>query len=73
MTSVYIPHCWICGRTVSPGNSQIDDNDLAVHESCYITKVALARGTMPTERSRREAGVEKGTIPIPNNLNRLRA
>jgi hypothetical protein len=73
MSSVYIPHCWICGRTVSPGNSQIDDNDLAVHESCYVTKVALARGTIPTDRSGRAAGVERDNPNIPNNLNRLRA
>jgi ribosome-binding protein aMBF1 (putative translation factor) len=44
MTTLYIPHCWICGRTVSSGNSQIDESGLAVHESCYVTKVALEKG-----------------------------
>ena len=44
MTTIHIPNCWICGRAVSSGNSKIDDNHLAVHESCYAAKVALEKG-----------------------------
>ncbi len=44
MTTIHIPNCWICGRAVSFGNSQIDENGLVVHESCYVAKVALEKG-----------------------------
>jgi hypothetical protein len=40
MTTMHIPNCWICGRAVSLGNSKIDENHLAVHESCYVAKMA---------------------------------
>ena len=44
MTTIHIPNCWICGRAVSLGNSKIDENGLAMHESCYVAKVALEKG-----------------------------
>jgi hypothetical protein len=44
MTTIHIPNCWICGRAVSLGNCQIDENGLAMHESCYVAKVALEKG-----------------------------
>ena len=44
MTTIHIPNCWICGRAVSLGNSKIDENHLAVHESCYAAKMALEEG-----------------------------
>jgi ribosome-binding protein aMBF1 (putative translation factor) len=44
MTTIPIPNCWICGKTVSLGNSKIDENHLAVHESCYVAKIALEKG-----------------------------
>ena len=46
MTTIHIPNCWICGRAVSSGNSTIDDNHLAVHESCYAAKMALEKGQL---------------------------
>ncbi len=44
MTTIPIPNCWICGKAVSFGNSKIDENHLAVHESCYLAKMALEKG-----------------------------
>ena len=44
MTTIHMPNCWICGRGVSAGNSKIDENGLAVHESCYVAKLALETG-----------------------------
>jgi len=49
MATIHIPNCRICGRVVSFGNSQIDENGLAVHESCYVAKVALeTRQSLPS-------------------------
>ena len=44
MKTIHIPSCWICGRAVSLGDSKIDDNHLAVHESCYGARMALEKG-----------------------------
>jgi ribosome-binding protein aMBF1 (putative translation factor) len=44
MTTIHIPNCWICGRAVSLGDSKIDENHIAVHESCYAAKMALEKG-----------------------------
>jgi len=44
MKTIHIPNCWICGRAVSVGNSKIDENHLAVHESCYVARMALEKG-----------------------------
>lgn len=50
MTTAHMPNCWICGRSVSLGDSQIDENGLAVHESCYVAKLALEKGqSQPSE------------------------
>jgi len=43
MTTIPIPNCWICGKAVSLGNSKIDENNLAVHELCYLVKMALEK------------------------------
>ena len=57
MKTIHFPNCWVCGRAVSFGNSKIDENHLAAHESCYVAKIALER-TIPTGHSRKV-----GTIP----------
>jgi hypothetical protein len=41
--TIHIPNCWICGRVVSLGNSKIDENHLAAHESCYVVKMGLEK------------------------------
>lgn len=53
MTTTHIPNCWICGRGVSVGDSKIDENGLAVHESCYVAKLALEKGqSQPSETAK---------------------
>ena len=47
MTTIHTPNCWICGRAVSLGDSKIDENHLAVHESCYAAKMALEKEQSP--------------------------
>jgi hypothetical protein len=44
MTAIQMPNCWICGRSVSARESEIDKNGFVVHESCYIAKLALEMG-----------------------------
>ena len=44
MTTTHMPNCWICGRSVLVGDSKIDENGFAVHESCYVAKLALEEG-----------------------------
>ena len=66
MTTTHIPNCWICGKTVSLGNSKIDENHLAVHESCYAAKMALEKGqsqasTVAEERPSQPSAPEKPT------------
>jgi hypothetical protein len=56
MTTIFIPHCWICGKAVSTGNSQIDEKALSVHESCYATKIALEQAqSQPSTALKRTA------------------
>ena len=50
MTTIHIPNCRICGRAVSSGDSTIDENHLAVHESCYAAKMALEKGQSQPSR-----------------------
>jgi len=33
--------CWICGKTVNLNDCKTDEHGLAVHEQCYVTRVAL--------------------------------
>ena len=47
MKTIHIPNCWICGRAVSLGNSKIDENHLAVHESCYVAKKGRSQPSTP--------------------------
>lgn len=44
MTTTNQPNCWICGRSVSVGDSKIDENGSAVHEICGVAKLALEEG-----------------------------
>ena len=39
--------CWICGRAVSLESCKIDELGNAVHEMCYVAKVALAQAVQP--------------------------
>ena len=41
---ISMPNCWICGRNVSVRESNIDENGFAVHEACYVAKLALEEG-----------------------------
>jgi hypothetical protein len=44
MTTIQVPTCWICGRPVSKENRKIDEYGFAMHEACYVVKVALEKG-----------------------------
>jgi len=33
--------CWICGRAVVLENCQTDERGFAVHEACYLARLAL--------------------------------
>ena len=44
MKTIHFPNCWQCCRAVSLGNSKIDDNHMAAHESRYVAKMALEKG-----------------------------
>lgn len=35
--------CWICGRAVTLGDCKVDEHGLAVHEFCYVAKVAAKK------------------------------
>ena len=35
--------CWICGRAVRVNSSKTDEHGCAVHEQCYVAKVALVK------------------------------
>jgi hypothetical protein len=61
MTTTHIPCCWICGRPVSLGNSRIDENHLAVHESCYVAKMALEKGQSQTSAVAKEVPSQPST------------
>ena len=34
--------CWICGRAVRLDTCKTDEHGCAVHEQCYVAKIALA-------------------------------
>jgi hypothetical protein len=42
--------CWICGKPVSLENCKVDEHGLAVHEECYLAKVA--------SKSKKSQGIE---------------
>jgi hypothetical protein len=57
------PHsCWICGNEVDLKTCYTDENGAAVHENCYLVKLALATESMkliirkPAIRIRRTDG-----------------
>ena len=37
--------CWICGKPVEVESCKIDEHGQAMHEDCYIAKLALDRET----------------------------
>jgi ribosome-binding protein aMBF1 (putative translation factor) len=51
--------CWICGNEVDLKTCNIDECGMAVHEDCYLVKVAFAAESMrltarkPAHRVRR--------------------
>ena len=61
MKTTHIPNCWICGRAVSLGNSRIDENHLAVHESCYVAKMALEKGQSQPSTVAKEGQSQRST------------
>jgi hypothetical protein len=66
MTTIHIPSCWICGRPVSLGNSRIDENHLAVHESCYAAKMALEKGQCQPSAVAKKVPSQPGTPQKPS-------
>jgi hypothetical protein len=38
--------CWICGREVPLENCKTDEQGFAVHDVCYVARVALANESM---------------------------
>jgi hypothetical protein len=38
-----ITFCWICGKAVTLEQCKVDEHGLAVHEECYVARVALER------------------------------
>jgi hypothetical protein len=41
------PHsCWICGNEVDLKTCYTDENGAAVHENCFLVKLALAAESM---------------------------
>ena len=36
-------YCWICGNAVDLKTCKTDEHGMAVHEECYLTKVALGK------------------------------
>ena len=65
MTTIHTPNCWICGRPVSLGNSKIDENQLAVHESCYVAKMALEKGQSQASTVAKEGPSQPSTPQKP--------
>jgi hypothetical protein len=45
--------CWICGKAVTLEDCKVDEYGMAVHEDCYVAKLALNGGRPPiSARSR---------------------
>ena len=65
MTTIHTPNCWICGRAVSLGNSNIDDNHLAAHASCYVAKMALEKGQSQPSTVAKEGPSQRSTPQEP--------
>jgi hypothetical protein len=51
--------CWICGHAVSLETCKTDEHGEAVHEECYVARLALenasARRVAQSEQARQEA------------------
>lgn len=41
----FICICWICGKNVDLNSCKIDEYGEAVHEACYVARIALENGT----------------------------
>ena len=39
----HISLCWICGHAVDLETCKTDEYGMAVHENCYVLKLALAK------------------------------
>ena len=53
MTSLEpIPTCWICGKPAPLESCKIDEHGLAVHENCYVTRLALEMAQPPIAGNR---------------------
>jgi hypothetical protein len=44
--------CWICGKAVPLEECKVDEHGLAVHEKCYVAKLAL-EAPLPRSPGRR--------------------
>jgi hypothetical protein len=66
MTTIDLPKCWICGRAVSSGNSKIDENHLAAHESCYVAKMSLEKGQSQPSTVAKEVPSQPSTPQKPS-------
>ena len=58
--TIHIRKCWICGRSVSVRESKIDENGFAVHEQCYVAKLALEEGSSQVSEAARVLQKFKG-------------
>lgn len=43
MTTQIIHLCWVCGKPVDVATCKTDEYGEAVHETCYIVRLALER------------------------------
>jgi hypothetical protein len=41
--------CWICGKPVSLQMSKTDEHGNAVHESCQVLRLSLAKAPQPVK------------------------
>jgi len=44
--------CWICGHAVPLEECKIDEHGLAVHDKCYVAKLALEKNPSPPQSPR---------------------
>ena len=51
MATDLTPHCWICHQPVGLEDCKIDEHGRAMHEKCYIAKLALKKETPPADPS----------------------
>ena len=44
----FVGICWICAKNVDLNSCKIDEYGEAVHEACYVARIALEKGTRKT-------------------------